>query len=106
MRQTELKKYRCDSCDRIYKKSELLDVGELDSGFLSPGVLIPHGRCKDENCGAGCYPILLDTRNKDIANFHNLAVSLVHDPINLNKEQKRHLAKSLDSLSHILRGLQ
>ncbi|MEO6067919.1 MAG: hypothetical protein ABIQ41_08070 [Gemmatimonadales bacterium] len=45
-------------------KRKMLELeDDLGSDYLYPGALIPHGRCPKKDCGAGCFPLVLELAN-------------------------------------------
>ena len=58
--------FKCDNCNHVMEKKQMEDVGELDADMLYPGAIIPSGRCPKKDCGAGCYPLVLDLTSRKV----------------------------------------
>ena len=58
--------FKCDNCDHIMPKKDMEDVGEMDADMLTPGSILPSGRCPKPDCGAGCYPLVLDLASRKV----------------------------------------
>ena len=98
--------FKCDDCGLVMPEKAMEDVGDLDVDFLYPGAIIPSGRCPKGECGAGCYPLLLDLANRKVLKAIQAAwdalSDMVEEPIGPRKssgELEKACSKAIEKLS-------
>lgn len=98
--------FKCDDCRHVTTKKNLKDLGDLDVDLLSPGTIIPTGRCPQPGCEANCFPLVLDLASRNVLQgIHALwdALSdILEEPSELNPTHRRAGRKSIKRMRTLL----